>query len=268
MGKTIRRSFIRTWMGESTNWECMFVHRKQGLRIENVDDIKMAGKKQNVAPMWKKLMKNVDLDEPTSFLDHVYLGCTQRECKPNETIIEQYTKMFESRISAKATEELTGWEKPHAQTVARSHDMEGHVQKCVERYCEVANKKVEQLYRVSNPSLDCHRFRQEELESVGELSEVCSQTVSKYLYLARIVRPDILWSVLKCLYLARIGRPDILWSVNKLARSITKWTKACDKRLCRLISYIHHTCAPCGRSTSLQDQSQNGLRHVTDDWRV
>ena len=44
---------------------------------------------------------------------------------------------------------------------------------------------------------------------------------------------------LKCLYLARIGRPDILWSVNKLARSITKRT--CDKRLNRLISYIHHT---------------------------
>ena len=48
--------------------------------------------------------------------------------------------------------------------------------------------------------------------------------------------------VLKCLYLARIGRPDILWSVNKLARSIAKWTRACDKRLSRLISYIHHTC--------------------------
>ena len=30
--------------------------------------------------------------------------------------------------------------------------------------------------------------------------------------------------------------------MNKLSRSITKWTKACDKRLNRLISYIHHTC--------------------------
>ena len=48
--------------------------------------------------------------------------------------------------------------------------------------------------------------------------------------------------VLKCLYLASIGRPDIRWSVNELARSITKWTRACDKRLNRLISYIHHTC--------------------------
>ena len=63
----------------------------------------MAGKKQNKAPMWKKLMKNVDLDEPTSFLDHVNLGCTQRACKPSETNIDPYRKMFESRISAGAT---------------------------------------------------------------------------------------------------------------------------------------------------------------------
>ena len=38
-----------------------------------------------------------------------------------------------------------------------------------------------------------------------------------------------------------IGWPDILWSVNKLARSVTKCTGACDRRLARLISYIHHT---------------------------
>ena len=31
------------------------------------------------------------------------------------------------------------------------------------------------------------------------------------------------------------------WSVDKLARAITKWTRACDKRLARLISYVHHT---------------------------
>ena len=47
--------------------------------------------------------------------------------------------------------------------------------------------------------------------------------------------------VLKCLCLTRIGRPDILWSVNKLARSVVKWTQACDRRLARLISCIHHT---------------------------
>ena len=35
-----------------------------------VDDIKLAGKKQNIDPMWKVLNKEVDLGEPTSFLDH------------------------------------------------------------------------------------------------------------------------------------------------------------------------------------------------------
>ena len=101
--------------------------------------------------------------------------------------------------------------------------MEGHAKKCVERYCELANKTTQQLYKVSTPCIDYHHFK-EEMKSVGELSQVCSKIV------------------LKCLYLARIGRPDILWSVNKLARSITKWTKACDKRLNRLISFIHLTC--------------------------
>ncbi len=74
----------------------------------------MAGKKQNLALMWKKLMNDVDIEEPTSFLDHVYLRCTQRECKPNEKIIGQYNKMFESSISAGATEKLPGWDKPRA----------------------------------------------------------------------------------------------------------------------------------------------------------
>ena len=47
--------------------------------------------------------------------------------------------------------------------------------------------------------------------------------------------------VLKCYYLGRIGRPDILWSVNNLARSVNKWTQACDRRLEKLLPYIHHT---------------------------
>ena len=49
--------------------------------------------------------------------------------------------------------------------------------------------------------------------------------------------------VLKCLYLARIGRPENLWSVNRLAGACTKWTRACGKRSVRLISCVHHTCA-------------------------
>ena len=65
-----------------------------------VDDIKLAGKKHNIDPMWKVLNKQVDLGEPTSFLDHVYLGCTQRQCEISKDIVDNYRTMFESRISA------------------------------------------------------------------------------------------------------------------------------------------------------------------------
>ena len=83
------------------NWECLFVHREKGLFLSvYVDDIKLAGKKQNLDPMWKLLNKEVDLGEPTSFLDHVYLGCTQRQCQISKDIVDNYRTMFESRISA------------------------------------------------------------------------------------------------------------------------------------------------------------------------
>ena len=71
--------------------------------------------------------------------------------------------------------------------------------------------------------MDDHQVEEGENESVGELSAVCSQIV------------------LKCLYLDRIDRDDILWSLDKLARAITKWTTSCDKRSARLISYMYHT---------------------------
>ena len=41
-------------------------------------------------------MKDVDLGGPTSFLDHVYLGCTQRECQTSKDIVDNYRNMFES----------------------------------------------------------------------------------------------------------------------------------------------------------------------------
>ena len=75
--------------------------------------------------------------------------------------------------------------------------------KCVEKCCELEDKKTEQLYTVSTPCLDDHNIKKEEFETVGELSDVFSQVV------------------LKCLYLAPIGRTDILWAVNKLARAVT-----------------------------------------------
>ena len=163
------------------------------------------------------------LGEPTSFVDHVYLGCTQRQCERSKDVVDNYRTMFEFRISR---DELKSFHTPRIFVFLHGPTIWKVMQRNVwSDIFELANKTTQQLYKVSTPCIDDHLLKEEEMKSVGELSQVCSHIV------------------LKCLYLARIGRPDILWSVNKLARSITKWTKACDKRLNRLISYIHHICA-------------------------
>ena len=46
--------------------------------------------------------------------------------------------------------------------------------------------------KFQRPCLDDQQFEQEELESAGELSQVCPQIVLKCLYLTRIGRLDIL----------------------------------------------------------------------------
>ena len=73
-----------------------------------------------------------------------------------------------------------------------SYDMAGHAKKCVERHCGLANKTTQQLYKVSTPCIDDHHFKEEEMKSVGEWSNTCSQIVLICKYLARIGRPDIL----------------------------------------------------------------------------
>ena len=110
-------------------------------------------------------MKGFDLGQPTSFLDHVYLGNTQRECQIGKDIVDSYRSMFESRISAGATENRQTW-------------------KVMQRnaWKDVANKTTEQLNEVATPCKDDNQLGEEEIGSVGELSTVCPQIVLKCLY--------------------------------------------------------------------------------------
>ena len=114
-------------MNKRTEWRMYVCSTKTMIIFVHVDDIKMAGKRQNMCHMWKKCMKLVDLGEPASFLDHVYLGYTQRECKSNGGI----TKL------CWPTQKFLGCEKSHAKTVAWSYDMERSCDKMRGgRYCE------------------------------------------------------------------------------------------------------------------------------------
>ena len=159
------------------SWECLFVHREVFFLSVHVEDIKLAGKKQNLDPMWKAINKEVDSGKPTSFLDHAHLGCTQRQCQISKDIVDNHRKIFESPISTMQAERL-----PFPQNLRISSwscDMAGHGKKCVERYCELANKMTHQLYKVFPPCIDDHHFKEEEMKTVGELSQVCFQNVLK-----------------------------------------------------------------------------------------
>ena len=151
-----------------SNCEYLFVHRQKGLFLSVCgNDIMLAGKKQHIDPMWNVLNKQVHLGESASSLDHVYLGYTQRQCETNKDIVDNDRLMFESRICAGAAEKASSSGKLSISTW--SYDMKGHAKKCVERYCELANRTTQQLYKVSTPCIDDHQFKKEELESAGEV---------------------------------------------------------------------------------------------------
>ena len=82
--------------------------------------------------------------------------------------MENYRSMFESRIFAGAMEKLPQTKatvKPDAETISSwSYDMEGHAEKCVKKYCELANKTTQQFFKIATPCMDDHQFEEEEIE--------------------------------------------------------------------------------------------------------
>ena len=123
------------------------------------------------------MCKEVDLGELTCFLDHVYMGCTQRQCETSKDIVDNYRTMFESRISAGGTEKL-----PYSENFRISswyYDMAGRAKKCVERFCELANKTTQQLYEVSTPCLTTIISKKRKQNPWENCQKVCSQIVLK-----------------------------------------------------------------------------------------
>ena len=68
-----------------------------------------------------KLMKDVDLDERTSFLDQVYLA--------NSTnILWDNTKTCSNHVFLLGQQKIPEWDKHQAKTGAWSYHMEGHAE--------------------------------------------------------------------------------------------------------------------------------------------
>ena len=106
----------------------------------------------------------------------------------------------------------------------------GYAKASVTKYLDLSKVQSKELRAVATPCLDDTQIPNEDFEAKGRLNDIAAQVV------------------LTCLYLARHNRPDTLWTVNHLARNVTKWTIADDKRLHRLISLLHHspTCVQFG----------------------
>ena len=166
------------------NWECLFVHRKQGLFPSvHVDDIKKAGRKQILNPMCKKLKKlywkldgkkyrignvflfieNKDhsyryttskwLERREEHRHHFLTTCTSDALSVNANRMKLLLKNIQRWLNHVFLLELLksyqGGKKPHAKIGAWSCDMERHARQCLERYCELTYKTMEQLYKDS-----------------------------------------------------------------------------------------------------------------------
>ena len=225
-----------------------------------VDDYKMAGRKANVKPMWDKLIKEgLELEPAVPCSQNTYLGCSQQELMPELKMVttkrELMTRLTSGQgkpdvssaggddlldppATPKAKAKSKAKAKPgHSDTRGAkigaaanagsvsfySYEMFGHVEQTVDRYCELAGKSRDSLKPVFTPCIDDHMIPAAEFDTKGELSPVAARVV------------------LKALYVARIGRLDLMWAVNMLAREVTRWTAACDRRLHRLIAYMLHT---------------------------
>ena len=78
------------------------MHKKKQLFLSiYVDDFKMAGKKENLAPMWTELRKTLNLEPPVPMSGNTYLGCQQQNFTPTEAEIATKQGLFNRVFSNK-----------------------------------------------------------------------------------------------------------------------------------------------------------------------
>ena len=89
-------------------WESLFVHREQQLFLSiYVDDIKLAGRKENLMPMLEQLSKHLDLDPPVPLENSVYLGCGQQAGTPSPADVEKNRLRFAYVTSSNTADDAT-----------------------------------------------------------------------------------------------------------------------------------------------------------------
>ena len=211
-GKDSSRKFCGCWE-KSTEFGMSFCSPKnKNDSYRYMDDINMAGKNRRWLPRRRNRWNLWTSENQHHFLTTCILDALNVNVKRTKLFLIKKEKSNMTRVGETSRKD-SRMVLRHGRTCSKVR----------RKVLWTGKQKERTLVQSFNSMLGWAQIQKEELEAVGELSNVCYHIV------------------LQCLYLARIGRPDIRWPENKLARAVTKWTRACDKRLARLISYIHHT---------------------------
>ena len=218
-------------------WPSMYYHEKLDLLLViYVDDLKLAGPKENLKKGWDLLRSKLRIEPETEV--GLYLGC----------------------VLSKGEDKLADGSKVTTMT----YDMSALLKMSVVRYLDIVGKDTV-LKKVATPMLPDvtkdHPSRAPCSTQKG-LAVTCTwcgtcfspdQAASKARSTDDDVKSDAKEQprgtlaphaaslLMKLLYAARIARFDLLRAITVLARNVTKWTVADDAKLHHLMCYVHHS---------------------------
>ena len=138
------------WSNIAPSWEGLYVHRQADLFLSVfADDKNMAGRRTSLAPIWLKLKRSIDLEEPAPLVDQVYSGYTQRESVTVESNVKTKGNLF-AKITTTETDVKSNMKDVDKIRVASwSCDMKGHAENAW---------NVIAIWR-ANPWISCEKFQ-------------------------------------------------------------------------------------------------------------
>ena len=196
-------------------WRSCFWHPRLRLfLVVYVDDFKLSGPSENLAEGWSLLRQGITTDDPTGH--GLYLGCLHS-------------------VSDRPSPDGSGTVR------ALEYNMQAFLESCVERYRTLTGATY--LRKVTTPFVGDRTGDGYEPDDGRWAPMAASEETPGATHggAGGVLQPYAAKVLMKVLYAARMARFDLLRAVGALAGCITKWDAACDRRLHRLMCYVHHT---------------------------
>jgi len=203
---------------ELPNWRSCFWHPELKLfLVVYVDEFKLSGPEENLQRGWQLIRSGIRTEDPTKL--GLYLGCKHEESVRVLPDTGKRVRVME-------------------------YNMEDFLRSCVDRYKELTGTVY--MRHASTPFLP-ERTAPDSSDGWQPTAEVDPDAAEQALREATAaetgnqLKPYAAKVLMKLLYAARYARLDLLRAVCHLAQYISKWDEHCDRRLHRLICYVHST---------------------------